>query len=127
VAPREVERGTAPARGAHGEDLACRYLEQAGCRILARNYRSRGGEVDIVARDGPTTAFVEVKERGSAGHGAGYEAVTSGKRNRIVAAARIYAATHGLSESPLRFDVISIDWGKGEPVIRHDKDAFAAS
>lgn len=127
MAAREVERGTAPGRGGDGEELACRFLEAAGCRILARNYRSRGGEVDIVARDGASTVFVEVKERRNAEHGAGYEAVTSAKRQRIVLAARAYAATHGLLESPLRFDVISIDRSTGNAQIRHDKDAFAAS
>ena len=94
--------------------------------ILARNYRSRGGEVDIVARDGATTVFVEVKERRGTSHGEGFESVTASKRGRIVSAARVYAARQGLSESPLRFDVISIDWTAGSPQIRHDQDAFSA-
>jgi putative endonuclease len=108
-----------------GEALACRHLERSGFVILARNYRCRSGEVDVVARDGADTVFVEVKERHGASHGEGHEAVTFAKRRRIVRAARLYAASRGLSESPIRFDVISIDWGSGaEPRIRHDRGAF---
>jgi Holliday junction resolvase-like predicted endonuclease len=57
-------------------------------------------------------------------HGEGYEAVTFGKRRRVVRAARLYAATHGLSERPLRFDVVSISWHDAKPEIRHDPGAF---
>jgi putative endonuclease len=113
--------------GSDGERLACRFLEQQGFAILARNFRSRAGEVDVVARDGDTTVFVEVKERRGASHGEAVEAVTFGKRQRIVRAARLFAATRGLSESPLRFDVVAIDWtARGEPRFRHDRDAFGA-
>ena len=111
--------------GSAGEEIACRHLERSGFVVLARNYRCRSGEVDIVARDGAETVFVEVKERHGASHGEGLEAVTFGKRRRIVRAARLYAASHGLSESPIRFDVVSIDWGSAaEPRIRHDRGAF---
>ncbi len=115
-----------PTRGGGGEDLACRHLEKAGFVILARNYRCRGGEVDVVAREDATTVFVEVKERRGTSHGVGFESVTAGKRRRITSAARVYAASHGLSESPLRFDVVSIDWHTGSPQVRHDRDAFSA-
>jgi putative endonuclease len=130
VAPRSLSallgrvRGGAAA-GSAGETIACRHLERSGFTILARNYRCRSGEVDIVARDGAATVFVEVKERHGASHGQGLEAVTFGKRRRIVRAARLFAASRGLSESPIRFDVVSVDWGSGaEPHIRHDRDAF---
>jgi putative endonuclease len=113
-------------RGEEGEDLACRYLESRGFTILARNFRCRSGEVDVVAREGDVTVFVEVKDRSSRGHGAGYEAVTPGKRSRIVRAASLYAASRGLLEAPLRFDVISIDRSAEPPEarIRHDRGAF---
>jgi putative endonuclease len=105
--------------------MACRFLEGLGFTILARNFRCRAGEVDIVARDGEATVFVEVKERSSSGHGAGYEAVTRSKRRRIVRAAVLFAASRGLSEAPLRFDVVSIDRdASNEPRIRHDRGAF---
>jgi putative endonuclease len=79
----------------------------------------------VVARDGAATVFVEVKERRGSSHGIGQEAVTFGKRRRIVRAARVFAASRGLSESPLRFDVISIAWDPdGRPQLRHDQGAF---
>ena len=112
--------------GEAGESLACRHLEQQGYEILARNYRCRTGEVDVVARDGDVTVFVEVKERHGSSHGQGFEHVTWAKRRRLLQAARLYAAQHGLLESPLRFDVISIDWRDGRPHVRHDEGAFDA-
>lgn len=112
--------------GEAGEDLACAHLRSQGYEILARNYRCRSGEVDIVARHGEATVFVEVKERRGASHGEGVEAVTFGKRRRVVRAARLYAASKDVSESELRFDVVSIDWGEGRPRIRHDRGAFDA-
>jgi putative endonuclease len=93
-------------------------------RVLARNFRCRSGEIDIVADDRGTVVFVEVKERRGDSHGTAVEAVTPAKRRRIVSAARVYAATHGLSESALRFDVLAIDWGPEGPRVRHDAGAF---
>jgi len=117
--------GRGPRSGEPGEALACRHLQGKGFVILARNYRCRSGEVDVVARHGEATVFVEVKERHGDSHGAGCESVTFGKRRRIVRAARLYAASHGLDEAPLRFDVVSIDWTPaGRPAIRHDEGAF---
>jgi putative endonuclease len=119
---RGVLRG--PHRGRPGEDLACRHLAQNGFTVLHRNYRCRSGEVDVVAREGETTVFVEVKERHGSSHGQGFESVTFGKRRRFIRAARLFAAAHGLEESPLRFDVISIDWDEQGPRVRHDRGAF---
>lgn len=68
--------------------------------------------------------FVEVKERRGESHGTAVEAVTAQKRVRVVQAARIYAATRGLSEAPIRFDVVAIDWGAEGHRIRHDEGAF---
>ena len=111
--------------GESGESLACDYLEGRGIAVLCRNFRCRSGEVDIVARErDETIVFVEVKERRTQSHGEGHEAVTFGKRRRVVRAARLYAAAHGLSERPLRFDVVSIAWSEGRPEIRHDRGAF---
>ena len=81
----------------------------------------------MVAEDGDVTVFLEVKQRGDARHGAGHEAVTWRKRQRIVRAARLYSLARGLEGRPVRFDVISIDPGDaGEPRLRHDRDAFDA-
>ena len=93
-------------------------------KVLARNYRCRVGEIDIVADDGGTVVFVEVKERGSDSHGSAVEAVTAAKRRRVVRAARVYAATHGLADAAVRFDVLAIDWGPDGPRVRHDAGAF---
>jgi putative endonuclease len=112
------------ARGRRGEDAACRHLEGQGLRVVARNFTCRLGEIDVVAQDGATTVFVEVKERGDASRGAGFESVTLAKRRRVIAAARLYAARHGLGETPCRFDVISIDRSAGLEVVRHDRGAF---
>ena len=111
--------------GESGEGVACRHLEAQGLVVVTRNFLCRSGEVDVIARDGETTVFVEVKERHGASHGLGHEAVGFGKRRRIVRAARVYAAQQGLFEAPIRFDVVSIDWdGESQPRIRHDRGAF---
>jgi len=115
--------GASEDPGRRGEDAACRYLESRGFRILARNYRCRLGEIDIVAREGDVTVFVEVKQRSDVSHGGGFEAVTPAKRLRVVRAARLFAASKGLSESPLRFDVISLG---PDGRVRHDRGAFDA-
>ncbi len=119
--------GPALRPGQAGEDLACAYLERTGLVVVERNFRCRAGEIDVIARDGASVVFVEVKERTGASHGSAIEAVTPAKRLRIVRAARLYAAQHSLSDSALRFDVVAIDRGPGEPQIRHDKGAFDAS
>ncbi|PYQ05302.1 MAG: YraN family protein [Acidobacteria bacterium] len=120
-----VSRLRGPHSGVPGESLACRHLEGNGFVILARNYRCRSGEVDVIARHGEVTVFVEVKERHGASHGAGCDSVTFGKRRRIVRAARLYAVSHRLDDTPLRFDVVSIDWTDAvRPTIRHDQGAF---
>jgi len=113
--------------GQAGEDLACAYLQQKGLRILERNFRCRAGEIDIIARDGATVVFVEVKERTGRSHGAAIEAVTPTKRARVVRAARLYAAQRALSESALRFDVVAIDQGPDGPEVRHESGAFDAA
>ncbi len=113
-------------RGVGGEDRACAHLAREGLEILERNFRCRVGEIDVVAREGPTFVFVEVKERGDASHGAAVEAVTPAKRQRVIRAAQLWAARHGQSESPLRFDVVAIDWGAEGAAIRHERGAFDA-
>lgn len=113
--------------GQAGEDLACAFLASLGYRIRARNFRCRAGELDVVAERAGVTVFVEVKERHGSSHGHGFEHVTWSKRRRLLQAARLYAAQNALLESPLRFDVVSIDWVDGEPQIRHEPGAFDAA
>ena len=112
--------------GKRGEDLACRELERRGYAIIARRHRCRGGELDIIARDGPTLVFVEVKARDSREFGDGAEAVTWQKRQRIVRLASEYVMRHHLSDAPCRFDVVSIQFDDGRPVIEVFQNAFSA-
>jgi putative endonuclease len=113
--------------GVVGENLACAELERRGYAILARRYRHRGGEIDIVAREGRTTVFVEVKTRDGAAFGSGADAVTWTKRRRITACAVDYLARHGLADTPCRFDVVTIDLAGPHPVIEVYCSAFDAS
>jgi putative endonuclease len=99
--------------GKAGEDAAVRELERRGYAILARRYRTRHGEIDIVARDGETTVFVEVKARTTAEFGGAAAAVTPIKQRRLAAMAVDYVARQRLSGRPCRFDVVAID-GVGE-------------
>lgn len=106
--------------GLTGETFACAYLEDHGYRILERNYRCKLGELDIVAQDGSTLVFVEVKARDTETFGQPFEAVTGAKIKKIIASARYWAVTHGAYEREMRFDVISVLRGK----IEHIRDAF---
>ena len=101
--------------GKHGEDLACRELRRRGYAVLARRYRTRWGEIDIVARDGDTLVFVEVKTRRSTGFGGPVAAVNYGKQRRLINMARSYLlGLHG-PEPPCRFDVVGVTLPEGEP------------
>ena len=113
--------------GKIGEDLACRELERRGHAILARRYRHAGAEIDIVARDGATLVFVEVKAREGREFGDGAEAITRRKRRRIAMAAMDYLVRHQKGECPCRFDVVSVMLIGGEPQIEVIPNAFDAS
>jgi len=92
-------------RGAAAEGLAAEYLSARGLAIVARNYRCRGGEIDLIARDGDTLVFVEVRLRSSAAFGGAAASITAAKRRRIAIAARHYLAMLG-REPSCRFDAI---------------------
>ncbi len=97
------------ALGRAAEAAAARHLERAGYRILATNFRAKGGELDIVAMDATALAIVEVRYRASDRFGGAAASITSGKRNRIVRAARALLATHPpLAKLPARFDVVEV-------------------
>ena len=109
--------------GAQGEETACSYLKRQGYQILARNFRTRRGEIDIIAAQGEWLVFVEVKTRKSLRCGLGAEAVTWRKRQHLLAAALSYLATH--SSQKCRFDVVEITIpAEKAPEIRHIQDAF---
>jgi len=112
--------------GKTGEDLACRELERRGYAIIARRYRSRLGEIDIVARDGGTLVFVEVKAREGRAFGDAAEAITGMKRRRIAALAVDYMMRHHLSDCRCRFDVVTIHLDSGAPSVEVFQNAFDA-
>lgn len=96
--------------GVEAEALAQRHLERAGLRLLARNYRARRGELDLVMLDRGTLVVVEVRKRSHRGYGSGLESVDARKRARIVAATeQLLSERRDLAELPLRFDVVALD------------------
>jgi putative endonuclease len=115
------------ALGRLGEALAVAELERRGYVILARRYRRRGGELDIVARDGRTIAFVEVKARKGLAFGRGVESVTWAKRRRMTSVALDFLARHHLQDRPCRFDVVAIDVADGTPRLQVYQNAFDAA
>jgi putative endonuclease len=112
--------------GKLGEDLACNELSRLGYAILARRYRTRFGEIDIIARDGEVTVFVEVKTRDGDKFGDGAEAVTRWKQRRVAHMASDYLSRHGLHERPCRFDVIAVDVSATPPELEVYTNAFDA-
>ena len=113
--------------GILGEDLACRELRRRGYEILERRYRTRFGEIDIVAREGGYTVFVEVKTREGDEFGDGAEAVTEWKQRRVVQMAIDYMARNGLYERPCRFDVVVVNMASGAPDVEVYPHAFDAA
>lgn len=97
------------AFGSSGEDLACEELQCRGYAVLERRYRCKLGEVDIIARDGNVTVFVEVKAREDNAFGGGAAAVTPAKQRTIARVAMDYIARHRLYDRPCRFDVAVVD------------------
>jgi putative endonuclease len=95
--------------GLVGEEIAARELASRGYAILERRYRTQYGEIDIVAEDGETLVFVEVKARATGEFGTAAESVTAGKRRRVARMAVDYLARRGISSRPCRFDVVAID------------------
>ena len=112
------------AMGDRGENLAARYLRNRGYKIIARNFRSEVGEIDIVARDGRTIVFVEVKTR-SYDDPAPEDQVNEAKQHQITKAARYYLGRYGNVQPAARFDVVAVVWPNNrDPLIRHTPHAF---
>lgn len=106
------------AKGDATEAEAAQMLVARGLRIVERNFRVRGGEIDIVCRDGATTVFVEVRLRTRGDFGGAAASITPAKQARLILAARHWLARHG--ESPCRFDAVLSDGEKLEWI----RDAF---
>ena len=116
------ERGTF---GKRGEDVACAELERRGYVILERRFRTRRGELDIIARDGNVIVFVEVKARASGDFGTPLEAVGWRKRRRMCGIAAAYLVEKKLGDPPCRFDVVSVIEQPGaQPAVELISGAF---
>ncbi len=106
--------------GNRGEDIAVKYLKKNGYKILQRNYVAPHGEIDIIAKDGVYTVFLEVKRRTSFSFGLPREAVTPEKQQTIAMCAKLYLAQKKMYGTPVRFDVVEV-YDENVHVI---KDAF---
>jgi len=113
--------------GEQGEALACCELRRRGYAILARRFRTRFGEIDIIARDGDALVVVEVKTRRTAGYGGAVAAVGYRKQRRLVNMARSYLAGLSGPEPAIRFDVVGVTLAEGaKPAVEVVVDAFQA-
>jgi putative endonuclease len=110
--------------GKSGEDLACAELERRGYAILARRYRSRFGEIDVIASSRGDIVFVEVKARVGDEFGGGAAAVTASKQRRIAQMAVDYLSRHRLHDRPCRFDVVTVDISGERPNVVVYERAF---
>jgi putative endonuclease len=110
--------------GTEGESIAGGELEKLGYRVIERNYRTRFGEIDIVADDGGTIVFVEVKTKTSSDFGDPVEEVTLQKQRQIISMGEFYATYVLPPNTPCRFDVVGVDCSVSPPAITIYKDAF---
>ena len=112
--------------GRQAETLAAAHLAAAGLRIVARNWRRPEGELDIVADDGGTCVFVEVRSRTGEDRGHALETITPQKRARVVRAARLYLDAEAPVAAGFRFDVVAVTfWDDGrQPDVVHIANAF---
>ena len=111
--------------GKFGEDVACAELNRRGYAVLARRYRTRMGEIDIIARDGETVVFVEVKARADPRFGGGAAAITPWKQRRMAQIALGFLSRHGLTSVPCRFDVVVVDVDADKVRVAVFANAFA--
>ncbi|MGH8443421.1 MAG: YraN family protein [Nevskiaceae bacterium] len=101
--------------GSAAEDQALRFLQQRGLKLLARNWRCKLGELDLVMQDGDTVAVVEVRSRARTDRGTAAETVDRRKQARLVRATQLWLARQPhLAEQPLRFDLVTLDAGELE-------------
>lgn len=112
--------------GQRGEDAAARYLKRQGYRVVARGHDSPLGELDIIAVDGRTIVFVEVKTRRGSEAGSPAEAIDPRKMQRMTQSALAWLKSKGLLNQSARFDVVAVTWPDSarRPAIEHYKNAF---
>jgi putative endonuclease len=114
---------TRQAKGEAAEQLAADYLQGRGLRLVERNFRVRGGEIDLICRDGKITVFVEVRLRSRSDFGGAAASITASKQARLILAARHWLQRHG--ETPCRFDCVLLD-GLEPENIEWLRNAFSA-
>ena len=112
--------------GRWGEQCCEKYLKRKGLKTLARNFRCKTGEIDLIVVDTDgALIFVEVKTRASEDFSPSESAITTVKKTRMLRAARYFLSTHRIEDRPYRFDVVTIVLAeKGQPEIRHYENAF---
>ena len=113
--------------GKEGERIAERYLQKKGYKLLERNYRCSGGELDLIVLDRRVIVFVEVKTRTGSGFGTPLEAVESRKQQRMIRAAQFFLAEKRLQTRDARFDVVGVSWIGPTPTVEHIENAFELS
>ena len=123
------DKNTAVSIGHKGEETAVKILIKQGYIIIERNYRTKMGEIDIIARDGEYTCFVEVRLRKNNNYGTPADTIDERKRHRIINTAKYYAQKKRIYDTPMRFDVVVINadtFGEKLSNIRAEviKDAF---
>ena len=97
---------TSKAIGDRAEDHSARFLQRHGLTVLARNFRCRGGEIDLICRDGRTLVFAEVRLRRHTAFGGAAASITAGKQRRIILAAQHYLMVKGMQDCDCRFDCL---------------------
>jgi putative endonuclease len=125
-----LRRGRFPrSLGERGEIAAAKFLRRLGYHIIARRHRNPLGEIDLVAVDGRTVVFVEVKTRRSHSAGHPHDAVDRAKQTRLSALALAFLKRHDLLDCQARFDVVAVTWRKdaARPVIEHLAHAFEST
>jgi putative endonuclease len=104
----DTRRSPSQQQGHEAEQQARAHLQRRGLKLVEANYRCRGGEIDLVMRDGATLVFVEVRQRSSASHGGAVASIHGEKKRRLVCAARTYLLRFA-DPPPCRFDVVAVD------------------
>ncbi|MDP2937962.1 MAG: YraN family protein [Candidatus Omnitrophota bacterium] len=110
--------------GKKGEEIAVGLLKENGYKILIRNYKTKLGEIDIIASDKDTICFIEVKTRQSDRFGLPSEAISGSKQRQISKVALMFLKEKGLLDKKARFDVVSILYSKDKPQVDLIKNAF---
>ena len=113
--------------GKQGERVAELYLQKKGYKVVERNYRCSGGELDLIVLDRRVVVFVEVKTRTGDGFGTPLEAVEFRKQRRMIRAAQFFLAEKNLQQRDARFDVVGVSWPGRKPVVEHIENAFELS